>query len=301
MRIGGYQGENSVHTRAVRKLAADLARTTGSDLDIAITPDVTAHGHRAADLLAMVAVGRLELCYFSSSYLAARAPTLGLFDLPFMQPDRARAYARLDGDLGTTLAAHVAAATPYRVLGFWDNGFRHMSNRLRPIHHPDDCRGMRIRTLDNALHQEVFAALGFEPVVVDVKDLVPAVERHEVDAQENPLTYLYNFGMHRTHRHVSMTSHILGVALVLANRAWFDALAAPLQATICSAMAGATAMQRDLAVAEDVICLERLRADGVAIVPHEDIDRAAFAAVVAGIVRRETKRLGVDIGDQSLA
>jgi C4-dicarboxylate-binding protein DctP len=154
-----------------------------------------------------------------------------------------------------------------------------------------------MRTLDNALHQEIFAAFGFEPVIVDVKDLATAVERHEVDAQENPLTNLYNFGMHRTHRHVSLTSHILGVALVLANGRWFDALATPLQAAIRTAMTGATAEQRKFAADDDALCLDKLRQDGVAVVPHDEIDRAAFVAAVAAIVRRESKRLGVTIGN----
>ena len=114
--------------------------------------------------------------------------------------------------------------TGYRVLGYWDNGFRHISNRLRPIRHPDDCRGMRIRTLDNAVYRQALAAMGFAPVTIDVKDLVRAVETHEVDAQENPLTNTVNFGLHRTHKHLSLTSHFYGVALLLANRAWLEAL-----------------------------------------------------------------------------
>ena len=158
---------------------------------------------------------------------------------------------------------------------------RHISNRLRPICHPDDCRGLRIRTLDNATYQRVFAAIGFTPMVIDVKDLARAVATHEVDAQENPLTNTVNFGLHATHKHLSLTAHFHGVALLLANRAWFEALAPQAQSAVLAAAADATAAQRQWAIDEDALCLERLRREGVAIVPPEDIDFAAFRALVS--------------------
>ena len=125
--------------------------------------------------------------------------------------------------------------------------------------------------------------MGFSPVTIDVKGLVRAVETHEVDAQENPLTNTVNFGLHRTHKHLSLTSHFYGVALLLANRAWFEALTPAMQSALLAATAEATTAQRQWAIAEDALCLERLRQDGVAVVPAEDIDLAAFRAAVRGL------------------
>ena len=290
IRVGGYQGEASVHTRALRAFAAEIeTRLPGRHVDV--TANVSDHGHKAADLLAMVADGRLELCYFNSSYLAERVPSLALFDIPFVLTARDRVYRQLDGDLGRQLAADVAAATPYRVLEYWDNGFRHISNRLHPIRAPGDCRGLRLRIVASPLHKEVFAALGFEPVVVDVKDLVAAVTGLAVDAQENPLTNLVNFNLHRVHRYVSLTSHFFGVALVLVNRAWFDGLDGQAKAGVTAAVEQATARQRHFANAEDAQCLAALQRDGVAIVPAQDIDFAGFRAAVDPIVGRELERL----------
>src|SRR5262249_43461989 len=177
--------ESSILTRALRQLAGAVA---GCSWHVEVIPSVVERGYRAADLLPMVEKAKIELCYFASSYLTGRVASLAQLDKPFRGVDRARIYAELDGDLGTRPAADVAGHTGYRVLGFWDNGYRHISNRLRPIRSPHDCRGMRIRTLDNAMYQKVLGAMGFTPIVIDVKDLVRAVETHQVDAQENPLT-----------------------------------------------------------------------------------------------------------------
>ena len=290
LRCGGYQGEDSVHTRALRVLDAEIGRA-GSGVEIELTPDITASGRKASDLLTLVESGDLDLCYFSSSYLAGRVPSLRVLDLPFLVTDRERAYRALDGDLGNRLADEISRATGFRVLAFWDNGFRHFSNRLRPIRHPRDCAGMKIRTLDNALHQQVFRALGFEPVTIDVKDMPAAIASGAVDAQENPLTNTLNFGLHRTHRHISMTSHFFGVALVLANRANFDGWPADTRQLVGKAVATATRAQRGFATGEDVDCLARLQADGCGIVTADAIDRPAFEAAVAEIREAEIARL----------
>jgi TRAP-type C4-dicarboxylate transport system substrate-binding protein len=282
IRIGGYQGETSILTRALRRLAGSLAaRGLTSSGKVEVVRDVTERGARATDLLTMVEEGAVEVCYFAASYLVGRVPSLGTFDAPFAGVDRARLYADLDGERGARLAGEIEDRTGYRLLGFWDNGLRHISNRVRPIRHPEDCRGISIRTLDNAMYRWVLAAVGFTPVVLDVKDLVRAVETHAVDAQENPLTNTVNFGLHKTHKHLSMTGHFHGVALLLANRAWFAGLAPGLQQDVLAAVADATAAQRQWAIEEDALCLERLKADGVEIVPAGEIDLAAFRAAVA--------------------
>jgi TRAP-type C4-dicarboxylate transport system substrate-binding protein len=91
-----------------------------------------------------------------------------------------------------------------------------------------------------------------------------------------------NFGLHHRHNDLSLTSHFYGVAL-LANRTWFEALAPATQSALLAASAKATAAQRQLAIAEDALCLEQPRRDGVAVVSAEEIDMAAFRAAVAGL------------------
>jgi TRAP-type C4-dicarboxylate transport system substrate-binding protein len=218
----------------------------------------------------------LDICYFSSSYLAARIPSLALFDRPFEFAERRAAYAELDGTNGRAIREAVAGSTGFHVLGFWDNGFRHISNARRPIRSPADCAGLRIRTVNNATHQAFFRRLGFEPVFIDIKDMVSAIAAGTVDAQENPLTNIVNFALQRYHRFVSLTGHIFGVALLLANRERFNGWPPEIKAAVEAAATDATAAQRLAAAAEDDACHRRLAAEGVEIIPASGLDRAAF-------------------------
>jgi TRAP-type transport system periplasmic protein len=205
-------------------------------------------------------------------------PALGVFDRPFQAGSRQANFAALDGDIGVSIAKRVANATAFRVLGFWDNGIRHISNGVRPIRMPTDCVGLGLRTLDNAQHQDAFRRLGFRPMYIDVADLPRAVAERTVDAQENPLTNIVNFALHAHHKHVSLTGHLLGIALLLVNRARFDALPAELRGALVDAAKASETEQRSLAVEEDAECLRLLADANVAVIGLDAIDLPAFRA-----------------------
>ncbi len=280
LRFAGYQPARSVHTSALHDLRDSLAALANGALAIEVTENVVAAGHKAADLLGMVESGELDGCYFASSYLAARVPELGAFDQPFHAGSREAVFAALDGDTGTRLAEHVAAATGFCVLGWWDNGIRHISNAVRPIRTPADCAGLSLRTLDNAQHQAAFRRLGFLPQFIDVADLPQAVAERRVDAQENPLTNMVNFSLHTHHRFVSLTGHLLGVALLLINRAGYEALPGELRGMLDAAARHSEAAQRAAAINEDGECLAALAKAGVEVTAADAIDLPAFRAAV---------------------
>jgi TRAP-type transport system periplasmic protein len=282
LHFAGYQPARSVHTRGLHALRDSVARYAGDALTIAVTDSIVATGRKAADLLSMVESGELDGCYFASSYLAARVPALGVFDQPFQAGSRDAVFSGLDGLSGARLADAIAAATAFRVLGWWDNGIRHISNAVRPIRAPTDCVGLRLRTLDNAEHQVAFRRIGFEPIFIDVADLPQAVADRTVDAQENPLTNMVNFNLHAHHKHVSLTGHLLGIAPLLMNRARHDALPAALRSVLHAAVRDSELTQRKLAAAEDIDCLNLLADAGVAIVVPDAIDLPAFRAAAAG-------------------
>lgn len=300
MRLGGYQGPGSVLTLGLRRFAAALAQD-GADIAADMTEDVTASGATARSLFDGIESGAFEAGYMASGYLTARVTELGVLDLPFAVARRESAYAALDGVAGALLRNAVEGQTGYRLLGFWDNGFRHLTNRARPIRAPRDCDGLVLRTLDNRIYTDVMAAMGFTPVVTDVRDLRAAIETGRVDAQENPLTNTVGFDIHHHHGHATLTGHFFGLVLFVCNARWFDGLPDEAQARILAAAEAATAAQRQAALAQEAEALAAMRAAGVAVVTPAEFDRPAFLAVCEPVIARERARLPAALLDAYLA
>lgn len=292
IRMGGYQPPASVHNRAAAEFGETIEAVLGRDVSFRHRGNIIEEGHKAADLLDLVASGDLTMCYFAASYLSDLVPELALFDLPFVVTDRQSAYAALDGPLGAMLQEKMLAASNYRILGFWDNGFRHLTNRVRPIHRPEDCAGLSIRTLFSDLHTRTFRQLGFEPRALDVKDLLAGVEGGTIDAQENPLTNNWNFGLYRYHRHWTLTGHFFGVALWLCHEPTYRSWPDHVRAAVDAAIPATVAAQRGFAAAEDETVMARLADTDVELVRLTDAERTAFSAAVAPIVEEQRERLG---------
>jgi TRAP-type transport system periplasmic protein len=292
IRLSGYQGAASVHTRGLHHLFGGLASL---DLRPEVTDNVTSTGMAAKALFDAVEREDAHICYMASGYLTARVPALAVLDLPMAAPERLRAHEALDGSAGRILKDHIEQASDFFVLGFWDNGVRHITNRVRPIRSVSDCSGLVIRTLDNTLYQDALRAFGFQPVVTDVRDLVDAVASGRVDAQENPIANTLSFGLHTHHRHLSLTGHIAGVALLLCRSAWFHALPAEIAAGIEAAAARSTQAQRAWAIEEDRIGLERFRASGVEVVERGELDLGSFKSAAMPILKEALSRLDPEL------
>ncbi len=276
LKLAGYQGDRSVHTRAGRVFCDIIKREAGNSADISFEENIVESGAKAADLLQRTESGELDGCYFSSSYLADRVPELGLFDQHFVVPDRHHAYAVLDGALGERLKQEVENKTGFKVLGYWDNGVRNISNGIKPIKSPADCTGLKIRTLANDNHQRVFRSLGFHPMKIDVRDLPEAVISGAVDAQENPLTNIYNFNLHKTHKYITLSRHLLGVALLLFNKDTVNSWPESFRQIVSDAAQEATRQQRVFAEKDDSICAEAMKADGCELIELTAKERIAF-------------------------
>ncbi|MDP6427798.1 MAG: TRAP transporter substrate-binding protein [Rhodospirillales bacterium] len=294
--FGRYQGDASVHTRGAEVFGNELVTRLGARVLFQLEANITeTPGAKAADLLDLVETGQLTMCYFASSYLAGRVPEIGVFDLPFLIDSREKAYAALDGGLGELLKARFAENTGFRVLAFWDNGFRHFSNNARPLRSPADCQGLKIRSMNSELHQKSFRRLGFEPVFIDVADYPAAVASGEVDAQENPLTNSYQFGVHKHHPYFTLSGHLFGVSLLLCNKQIFDARPADMRAAMEEAAGIATSAQRGFAAAEDAEMMAQLRAAGIEPLDMTDAERAAFKQAVQPVVDEARAELGEEL------
>jgi TRAP-type transport system periplasmic protein len=293
--VAGYQGPASVHTKGVEAFGDALKAKLGRQLNFSIDDNILEKGHKSGDLLGMVERSEFDMCYLTTIRFSETIPECKIFELPFVINDRQKVYQALDGQLGESLKKKFRAVTPFHVLGFWDNGFRHVSNRTRPIRTPEDCEGLKIRTQMAPLLGEGLKELGFQPVQLDIKYLLEQIDDGDIDAQENPLTSIYNFNMHKHHRHITLTGHIFGVSLFLCNKKTFDGWSTEVQAAVGEAAKAATEKQRQLAMAQDKFVLSQLDPNENEVVHLSDLERKKFVTAVQPVIDSYRRKLGPDL------
>jgi TRAP-type transport system periplasmic protein len=136
IRMGGYGPPTTGFSRALKRIGDRLLTEFGDRIEVKYIWNIMDLGYRAEDILWLVEDGLLTLGYQSSSYLTDRVPELGIVDLPFLFADTRSARAAMDGALGDVLAGKIEERVNFRVLGWFENGFRHISNRIREVRTP---------------------------------------------------------------------------------------------------------------------------------------------------------------------
>jgi len=280
IRMGGYGPATTGFSRGLKMIGDRLIATFGDEIDVKYVWNIMDLGYKAEDILWLVEHGLLTLGYQSSSYLTDRVPELGFVDLPFLFANNAQARAAMDGELGAFLAAKTEARIGYRILGWFENGFRHISNRLRPIHLPADLKDMKIRVLPSEIHKRTFELLGAIAMRMDLTEAIAMIKAGTLDAQENPLANTVTYGVHNFHKYHTLSSHFYISRPIFLHRASFDAWPQDLQAATRKAVNEAVAFQRTLAVEENTQSRQAIEAAGCEIVELNAAEHDAFVAAV---------------------
>lgn len=295
IKFGGYQKPASIHNQAATRFGELLRARLGPALTFELIGNVLDLGRKSGDLPAMVESGELACCYISTVRFTKWVPELAVIDLPFVVKDRPSVQRAMKGEFGAYMKRRFAESSPFRLLGLWDNGFRHLTNRVRPIRMPADCKGLKMRTQMSASHGEALSALGFVPIPADVKEFTEQIGDDRFEAQDNPLTNTYNFGVHKYHRYITLSGHFFGASAMICNAAWFAKLPAEAQIAVDQCAGQATAYQHELAVAEDDVILKKIDLRENEIVVLSDAERRAFVAAMEPVLARYRGKLDANL------
>lgn len=292
IRMGGYGPPSTTHSRALKMIGDRLVAEFGDAVDVKYIWNVMDLGYKGEDLLWMVEHGILTLAYQSTSYLTNRVPELGLVDLPFLFANLDQARAAMDGKLGQYLTDRIEARIGYRMLGYLENGYRHISNRLRPVRMPADLAGMRIRMLPSEVHCRTFELLGAIPVPCDLSQALADIASGAVDAQENPLANTVTYGVHKLHRYHTLSGHFYLSRGIYANRNAVEGWPTRFREAMRAAAREAVERQRVLAVEEETIARRAIDEAGCEVIELSPRERDAFTSTVRPMYDEARSKFG---------
>src|SRR3954466_11720240 len=153
IRMGGYGPPTTGFSKSIKLIGDRLEKQFGDRIDVKYCWNIMDFGYKAEEILWLVESGILTLGYQSSSYLTDRVPELSFVDLPFLFRDNDHARAAMDGALGRRLVQAVESKCDFRILGWYEKRFRHISNRVRAVCTPADLKDVHIRVLPSQIQQ----------------------------------------------------------------------------------------------------------------------------------------------------
>ncbi|MCC8191240.1 MAG: DctP family TRAP transporter solute-binding subunit, partial [Planctomycetes bacterium] len=232
IRIGFTTDPGSPYWQGSSEFKRLLEEATNGELTVSIFPSAQLGSER--DLIEGVALGTLEMCVCSTGALSNFSGDFMVLDLPYLGTSRDELFPVMDGPAGQAILATLEPKG-IKAINFWENGFRNVMNNAKPIVHPEDLKGLKIRLMENPIHQATFTAFGALPVPMAWGEVLIALQQGTIDGNENALINILNDKIYEVQKHVSLTNHFFSPAVLMVNVDFFAMLSPDHQAAFLQA------------------------------------------------------------------
>jgi len=228
---------------------------------------------KTRETIEMLRIGTLEVALCGTAYVQSYVPEMGITLLPYLWKDRDTLFEIIDGPLGDYLNKRLDESGLH-VLGYLDNGFRHITTRAKPVRSLKDLKGLKIRCLPTPVHIAFFKALGAAPTPIDWVELYDALRMGVVDAQENPPAMVHTARFYEVQKYYSLSSHVNEPGMFIMSKMFYGKLPAELKLAVDIAARKATLWERGECYKDNQKMLKELEKAGMEIskVPEETID-----------------------------
>ena len=236
------------------------------------------------DLIEGLQLGSVQMTCVSTAPLSGFTDMFLVFDLPFIFETTEQARAVMDSEVGEQVL-HSVDEQGLVGLAWFENGFRNVTNNVRPITVPEDMKGIKIRTMENQIHMAAFKAMGADPTPMAMGDVFTALQQGTIDAEENPVPIIETNKFGEVQKYLSMTGHLFSPAPVFISKDYYDAMPEEYQTAIKEAAAEATPYQRGQIDEQNVSGLESLKSVGMEVnevekQPFKDATQVVYSEYV---------------------
>lgn len=261
------------------EMAEKVEERTDGQVKIEVFPFSEIGAER--ELTEGLTLGTVDLAVSSTAPVTNFVPELAVLDVPFAFQSRESAVEVLNGEIGDEL---FAAMEEQGIIGLsWgENGYRHITNAIRPVEKPEDLEGLKIRVQENEIHLAAFEALGAQPTPMAWTEALTALQQGVVDAQENPAIVADQYSLYESNQeYMTLTGHVYSVAVYMLSKETYEKLPEDLAQIVLEEGQKIGEMQRDLIVEMEQESIQTLKDNGVEVI--EDVDTAPFQEIVSSV------------------
>jgi tripartite ATP-independent transporter DctP family solute receptor len=203
----------------------------------------------------------------------------GVFEMPYIIVNRAHMKKVAENKDVQKALFDGLPVRGMRLLGVWENGFRHITSNVRPVVRPEDLKGMKLRVPGGVWRVKMFQAYGANPSPMPFAEVYSALQSGVMDAQENPFPQIWSAKFHEVQKFLSLTGHVYTPAYLIVSEDFWRKLPKDVQDTL-SRIAWATG---DFARSEGER-LDRELMDKLAPpMKSNEADKEAFIRASAGV------------------
>ena len=224
-----------------------------------------------SELLQKLKLGQVDFA-LPSSVMSSVADEFGVFEMPYIITSRDH-MRRVRDELGESVLDAAARERGYRILGFFENGFRHITNNTRPIRTPADLKGVKLRTPNGEWRLKMFQQYGANPTPMAFSDVFTALQTGVIDGQENPYAQIASAKFQEVQEFLSITGHVYTPAYVLVSERNFGRLPDDVQADLIAAAEESQEEVYRLAAELEEKLLAELESGGMVV---NEADKQAF-------------------------
>ncbi len=238
--------------------------------------------------------GTIEISVMNSGILASQVPAFAIFDFPFMFESEAVADKIVDGNFGKRMHARLEEKGIVGI-GYWELGFRNMTNSKKPLNKVEDIAGLKLRVIPNPINLDWVRALDANPTPLPFPELYGALENKAVDGQENPIPTIKGAKFAEVQKHLALTRHVYNPQSVIFSKRIWDTLNNDEKKLLTDAAAEAGVFQRATnraAIARDLV---ELRAAGMLVTEFPPAETAKFVEKMKPVITKYAANVGADV------
>jgi tripartite ATP-independent transporter DctP family solute receptor len=209
-------------------------------------------------------MGNLDFSVVNQAVLANFIPEISALDLPFIIESKAHADAVFYGDVGQY---YLGLLPRVGVVGltYFESGFRNLTNNRRAVNSVTDVKGLRIRVMENRIHQEAWRTLGADPVPMSWGDAYTAMQQNAIDGQENPTVVAEQNHVGEVNKYIAITEHAYTTCFLIMSPKMWDKVSAADKKLIQEAGEEASRYNTEQARSLEDASLAKLQAQGMSV------------------------------------
>jgi len=178
-----------------------------------------------------IKIGAPEM-FVPSTVMSTLDEKFGVFEMPYLISSRVQIKKVSENKQAQNALFEGLPAKGIRVLGVWENGFRHITNNVRPISKREDLKGIKLRVPGGVWRVKMFKAYGANPSPMPLAEVYSALQSGVMDGQENPFPQIWSAKFQEVQKFLSLSGHIYTPAYLVVSEEFWKKLPPDIQATL---------------------------------------------------------------------